>query len=300
MKVYFATSKLVSMDQFSYPVVFHILQVSSYSKKVIKSVDRAKDADLIVVSPFISWEKKFWVYIRLSKLLNIPLEDQFRFALEKLYGQNKKFIFWSFENLLHADWSKLGDLVYGSNIPRVTSASRRFDHIGVRMPYWYNYVDFPFIDASKFPYERYGLRYNIEKLLSPIESNYEKQDACLVARNINGIRGQVYNTLSSRINIDLYSKNHKKIPNKTTKYQLLNKYKYYLATENSLGVGYETEKVPEAWVAGCIPLGCLSVPDGDFNPKIYSSNLLNNDCDFPLLSSPPCVNDIIEYIGKSL
>jgi len=301
MKIYFETNNTVDYREKFQPVIWHII-ASSINVSVNRlEVVPANKADLIIITPFFVWSAKFKIYSRLSEVLNIKIKDKLKFILTKIYGKDKKFLYIGFENLLHPFWGNLGDLLYSSSMPRITSAPDFFDPNGIRMPYWYSYLKFESVDYSKSSYKRFGAFYDIETLMKPlkIDSIYDK--GCLIAQNLNGIRKTMYQNLNKNIEIDLYGKVGIPLSVKAAKFDILKKYRYYLATENSLGVGYETEKLPEAWMSGCIPIGCIEVAGGDFNANLYQ-NTFSEDavCTYPLLTEEPKLLNIINYIGETL
>lgn len=300
MNVYFATSKSVPMGPSNYPVLWHIITSGAINGSEVQAVQDFSDADLIIVTPFIQWSRRFWFYLRLAKLLRVSKAEQFLFVLKKVFGSQKKFLFVSFENLQHPYWGVLGDIVYNSSVPRITSLPKRFDPNGVRMPYWYNYVRFSSVEFGAFTYHRFGKLFEIDDLMSPLKISFNLDHGCLLARNFNGLRKQVYKAYQADVQIDIYGGHYNYFDEAKPKIELLNEYKYYLATENSLGIGYETEKIPEAWLSGCIPIGCVRVPDGDFNPKVYENRLDAAEFDFPLLLVAPDLQHIIKYIGETI
>ena len=85
-----------------------------------------------------------------------------------------------------------------------------------------------------------------------------------------------------------------------TKYELLQEYAFNLCPENSLYPGYVTEKIPEAFYAGCIPLTWVDTNViCDFNPKAII-NLMplvhENFSSFKvLLNSPDAFKEISQH-----
>jgi hypothetical protein len=64
------------------------------------------------------------------------------------------------------------------------------------------------------------------------------------------------------------------------KYEISQNYKFVYAFENDLFPGYVTEKAPEAWATGAVPLYWGADPHGYLNPKS-----MINCADFPTLES---------------
>jgi hypothetical protein len=78
-------------------------------------------------------------------------------------------------------------------------------------------------------------------------------------------------------------------------------YKYAFCCENSSGFGYDSEKIPEAWMAGCIPCGVYLNPYSDFNPEILNLNNSKSDqviYSIPLLLKKPNLVEIENYIKQ--
>ncbi len=90
---------------------------------------------------------------------------------------------------------------------------------------------------------------------------------CLVARNSEPHRLLCAERLSSIGRVDLFGAITGK-PDQRSKYEILAPYRFNLCFENSIFPGYYTEKLLQAWAAGCIPLyysdNWCSL---DFNPK---------------------------------
>lgn len=104
------------------------------------------------------------------------------------------------------------------------------------------------------------------------------------------------------------------------KYEISQRYKFVFAFENDLYPGYVTEKVPEAWATGAVPLYWGSDPAGylnqnafinlanfqtleDFVERIREVNvneeIWNQIASQPLLSIRPSIEHVVEIIRKA-
>jgi len=89
--------------------------------------------------------------------------------------------------------------------------------------------------------------------------------AAILTNHLRPPRGQLIELVRSAMPCDVYGEaSGRSVENKT---DLLNGYVFCLCPENSVSPGYVTEKVPDAVMAGCIPITWCD-PDGlqhDFN-----------------------------------
>jgi hypothetical protein len=199
----------------------------------------------------------------------------------------------------------------------------------VRFPYWQWYLNWQNIEIKK-PYKRFDEVYSISKLMEPISQNFGQisiesfrkspPKAVLITSHLKHHRLKLYINCRMAIGCDLYGK--KFIPMTKKKKDLLSSYKISICPENSLGQGYITEKIPEAFLSGNIPVTYCNPSDLilDFNPKavinLYglsgykirkklkeiSSNFeiftaLRNE---PLLLTPPCNKPLINLLSKHI
>lgn len=100
--------------------------------------------------------------------------------------------------------------------------------------------------------------------------------------------------------MDIYGFGNQKING--SKYNLMKSYKYCICPENSIGYGYETEKIPESWMSGCIPLGYFNNPFGDFNSQLFADVSDPNTFLYKksLLKKRPSLNKIESYVKNVL
>jgi hypothetical protein len=110
-------------------------------------------------------------------------------------------------------------------------------------------------------------------------------------------------------------------PLRSSKYELLRRYRFNLCFENSIFPGYYTEKPFHAWVGGCVPLYYSdNWYSSDFNPKAMinrinfssldafvehvalvnkSRSALNEIFDQPLLTARPTLDPAIDFLRKA-
>jgi hypothetical protein len=143
-----------------------------------------------------------------------------------------------------------------------------------RMPHWLNYVDFSKIGISGPAYwPRLGLPISPSELTKPIEFNsMGVAGAAFVTSNMTQQRSSLMRDLSKVLPVDGFGKAfNKTIKTHSTsgflKRDLLKNYQYCFCPENSLAPGYYTEKIPESFVSGAIPVTyCDPLVSIDFNP----------------------------------
>jgi hypothetical protein len=106
-------------------------------------------------------------------------------------------------------------------------------------------------------------------MLAPRESNYAKRNKFCVAfiGKAYPFRMQAIAALSAIGKVDVFGGIARNSEKKAAleKYETSQKYKFVFAFENDLFPGYVTEKAPEAWATGAIPLYWGSDPSGYLN-----------------------------------
>ena len=208
-------------------------------------------------------------------------------------------LFISHENLDRPFWWKLyGNFLIKSNVPRLTFWPKTIDPRGCRFPYWYNYLSW-----KEYPrddnYARFGRYYSATELLAPLAINESRKDAVVViSSHLDHPRAAMLEKLGTQQKIEIYGSAG--ISFKGSKIELMNKYKFAFCAENSVGFGYDTEKIPEAWVAGCIPRAIYLNPFSDFNPAILNINPddPNTYAKVTLLKFEPSLEEVEAYVKK--
>lgn len=146
----------------------------------------------------------------------------------------------------------------------------------VRFPYWQWYLNWQDIEITQ-PYKRFNEVYSISKLMEPISKNYGKisktlfekypPKIALLTSHLKRHRLKLYLNCRISVGCDLYGK--KFMPITKEKKELLSQYQINLCPENFIGQGYITEKIPEAFLSGSIPVTYCNPDDLilDFNKK---------------------------------
>ena len=155
-----------------------------------------------------------------------------------------------------------------------------------RFPYWKWFLDWPEIpDLPPFP--RFGTRLCIDQLMRPIEASYSAQQ--LARRSVNAImlshhlvspRKRLYRLTDDMIGCSGFGGAFGKDDRSAPKMPMLQNFRFSLCPENSIGDGYITEKIPEAFYSGCVPISWCRPEDlaEDFNPRaVLNLYGLNDD-----------------------
>jgi len=231
-----------------------------------------------------------------TKLKTNFIKDKFRFLIN--VKNSEKVLFISHENLERSYWWKnLGEFLVDSDISRLTFWPTSVDPKGERFPYWYNYVDWEGYPREN-PSSRYSEFLEVDKLMKPLlKDDARKNIGVYIGSHMDFPRLNLCKRVEQSFTVKKYGQAYAKAVE--DKFRAIEKYKYSFCPENSSGLGYDTEKIPEAWNAGCIPIGCYINPYSDFN---YA--LLNADGEvdiklcykYPLLLKEPTLENIEKYL----
>lgn len=224
--------------------------------------------------------------------------------LRRLYGipARSPILVVSHENLDRRPWQFFGNLIRRSRVPRLTSWPHEIDPEGFRFPYWWNYVDWPELQrACSSVRSNFGRLYKLADLMEPqvvtsVASDRENR-AVWLTRHRDFPRESVRIELEKFLPVDFVSDLAF-----GQKAQVLSRYRYCVVTENSTGYGYETEKLPDAKSAGCIPIGHIPNPLGDFSPRSAYFRPPEVLPDFlpPLLDERPTLSRLLDYLSVVL
>jgi len=125
-----------------------------------------------------------------------------------------------------------------------------------------------------------GRSITLDEMLKPREVDYKKRKKFCVAfiGKAYPFRMQAIAALSTLGKVDVFGGIARNSTKKAAleKYETAQKYKFVFAFENDLFPGYVTEKAPEAWATGAVPLYWGSDPSGYLNQKALI-NLANFD-----------------------
>ena len=144
-----------------------------------------------------------------------------------------------------------------------------------RLPYWMEMIDWSHEGIVGNANPRYGELLKLERLLAPLGDQFLKraQKAVLITSHLREPRARCYMTLQKVIPVDGMGpyfdksiKDHHK--SNFLKKNILANYAFNLCPENGMFPGYVTEKIPEAFAAGCLPITFVDESVNiDFNPK---------------------------------
>jgi hypothetical protein len=146
-----------------------------------------------------------------------------------------------------------------------------------RLPIWMGSLDWSHegVNLKKCP--RYGARVEISNLMRPLGDGFmaKPRQAVLVCSHLLEPRRSLFDALASVIPVTGYGKAFDRgIPDHNssgfTKIALLQQFGFSLCPENSLYPGYYTEKIPEVFNAGVLPISwCDENVANDFNTGAF-------------------------------
>lgn len=164
------------------------------------------------------------------------------------------------------------------------------DHGGrnCRLPLWYSRLEW---EGFKYTIRKPNrLHHGYEQLIPidrltrrrEVEDGIDKKHFCiLVANNPEGLRINLYNTLSQYKPVEGFGNMFNR-PLVQSKFEVLPYYKFCLCPENSIYEGYVTEKIVDAYAGGCIPLysGTISVSDEMNSDAFINYRTFNSMAEF--------------------
>ena len=230
-----------------------------------------------------------------------PYKEKNKFAKykNKLVSKNAVVLFDSAEN------TRYGDVKADYYITHDLGVS---DPRHIRIPHWYNVIDWrhkglPELGETK----RFGRSISIDELMAPrsINSFIDREEAAVIfAGHLREPRGSIIEAIKKQMKVVGYGRafdaeilNHNN--SGIQKQDILKKYKFNICPENSLGIGYYTEKVVEAYAAGCIPIYWSDHNvSHDFNEKSFinaSNHVTQHNYNFPNLTEIKIQQNIISY-----
>ena len=222
-------------------------------------------ADLLILGPFFKENQKPFRW--LPKPLR-PLASKSLNTISSKRKQAPLKLFHTQENERHdfvnADYSISFDLGVQSN-----------NHM--RFPYWMEMLDWSHEGILGNTNPRYGQLLGISTLMSPLGDQYLKRGGtcALLSSHLREPRGSLFKALEKVIQIQGFGAFfNKEIKNHHSsgflKVDILKDFSFNLCPENGLYPGYYTEKIPEAFYSGCLPITWaddnISV---DFNPSAF-------------------------------
>lgn len=201
----------------------------------------------------------------------------------------------------------------------------RANHL--RLPYWYELVDWSHegIIGNRNP--RYGELLSLTRLSQPLGGQFlsRPQEAVLISSHLLEPRKMLFEAVGRTIPItgmgpffDSTIRNHHQ--SSFIKKEVLQNFAFNLCPENQLYPGYYTEKIPEAFLSGCLPLAFTDTNVVvDFNPRafiqlepmvhsnfeelgslLHSNQLLKAFASEPLLINSPSLTKAMQFIHEVL
>ncbi|QKM63981.1 hypothetical protein DCO17_01290 [Polynucleobacter tropicus] len=229
---------------------------------------RPKHADILIYGPFGNYNQKSlkWCPKPLRPLASKAIAPIDSWLHQRQYQPIK--IFQTGENTrpdyVAADYSISFDLGL--------SGSHHF-----RMPYWMEMVDWSSEGVTGNQNPRFGRLLSLERLMQPLGKDFlsRPQKAAIFASHLREPRRTLLEAVKQQIEVVQYGrsfdqtvKNH--LESGIIKYDELQKVAFNLCPENGMHPGYYTEKIPEAFMAGCLPITWVDENvKTDFNPNSF-------------------------------
>jgi len=223
----------------------------------------ADAADLLIIGPFYKKNQK--PYRWCPKLLR-PLLSKSIQTLGTGRKREPLKLFHTQENERHdyvdADYSISFDLGVQSN-----------HHF--RFPYWMEMLDWSHEGIVGNTNPRYGELLNISTLMSPLGDQYLKRGGtcAMLSSHLREPRGSLFKVLEKVVPTQGFGAFfNKEIKDHHSsgflKKDVLKEFSFNLCPENGLYPGYYTEKIPEAFYSGCLPITWADENIAvDFNPS---------------------------------
>jgi len=225
-------------------------------------------ADLFILGPFIDHtQKKFsWWPKPLRPVATSISNSISKLTTSRQYQPLK--LFHTQENVRHdfvdADYSVSFDLGVQSD-----------NHF--RLPYWMEMIDWSHEGIQGNINPRYGELLALKNLTSPLGDRYLKRggSCALLSSHLREPRASLFRALEKVIPIEGFGAHfNKEIKNHHSsgflKKNILDRFSFNLCPENGLYPGYYTEKIPEAFNSGCLPITWADENiSADFNTKAF-------------------------------
>lgn len=222
------------------------------------------EADLLILGPFCKKNQKpfRWCPKPLRPLLNKSTE-----AI-KTKKSRPLTLFHTQENERH----DFVDADYSISFDLGVQSDKHF-----RFPYWMEMLDWSHEGITTNTNPRYGELLKISTLMSPLGSRYlNRGGSCaLLSSHLREPRGSLFKALEKVVPTQGFGAFfNKEIKDHHSsgflKRDVLKDFSYNLCPENGLYPGYYTEKIPEAFYSGCLPITWADENIGvDFNPSSF-------------------------------
>jgi hypothetical protein len=253
---------------YQYPLYGESLVVELLRQECARGIEitTPDQCDLLIIGPY---RKPFRP--SLSGVVERWMEQDRRF-LQKIKQRGSAgrpvFLYQTWENTRYgefpADFSMTSDLGVASE-----------SHF--RLPFWMGVLDWAHEGIPSRIINRVGQPVTIASLLTPLGRGVlsKARRAALICMHLKEPRGTLLEVVRRHIEVDGFGgafQKEIKDHNATdfNKGGLLKNYGFCLCPENSMYPGYYTEKVPEAYSCGTIPIGwCDMNVEVDFNPGAF-------------------------------
>jgi len=146
-----------------------------------------------------------------------------------------------------------------------------------RLPYWMEMIDWTHEGIFSNANPRYGELLSLKVLSNNLGNSFllRGKTGAFISSHLREPRLSIYEYVKTIIKIDGYGpqfnkdiKNHHE--SGFLKKELLKNYSFNLCPENGIYPGYVTEKIPEAFHSGCLPISWLDENCKiDFNPNAF-------------------------------
>ena len=206
-------------------------------------------ADLRILGPFLEANKKYSWCPKPLRPIASAIDDSISSGNTQ---SSAVTLFHTQENVRHdfikADFSISFDLGVDSK-----------NHL--RFPYWMEMIDWSHEGLTGNLNPRYGELLSLEKLKSPLGNHFLGRggSGILLSSHLREPRASIYKALNKIVSVkgvgahfDESIKNHHS--SGFLKRDLLNQFTFNICPENGLYPGYYTEKIPEAFYSGCLPI----------------------------------------------
>lgn len=275
------------------------------------------NCDLLIYGPFFeNKKKKNWVPKPLRPILDQLMGQSHP---KKRTQENRPLsLFITGENIRHdfqnCDFAISFDLGISSN-----------HHL--RIPYWMEVTDWSSEGITGNTNPRFGRLLNIDRLMQPLGYDFlqRPQTAAIFASHLREPRGTLLEAVKKQIEVVEFGrsfnpniKNHSE--SGLIKFDELQNFAFNLCPENGMHPGYYTEKIPEAFMAGCLPITWADENvKADFNPKafinlapmaldhfselgeiLHSKERLTSYAEQPLITSRPSIEPLKQFIKAIL
>ena len=228
----------------------------------------AAKCDLQIRGPFLRQDKKKYRWLpRAARPFASNIEKAFKSGLGSRAYQPIS-LFHTAENIRHdqvaADFAITFDLSIHSD--------RHF-----RFPYWMEMVDWSHEGISGNQNPRFGQLLSISRMMQPLGTGFlqRPRNVAIFSSHLREPRATLVSAVGGLIPLNGFGPHFDKNitdhhASGLQKFDILQDFAFNLCPENGLYPGYYTEKIPEAFVAGCLPLTWTDTNvAADFNPKAF-------------------------------